>query len=109
MCEKHHLLISFASDVVFSTLLQRLLGQKTTKDGDLSAMTLPEFLVHYPALQPYLLAQLSDAVQGEQNKLPRHTNDKDLCLECPKTTDRQCTPIPFCTISGRLDSFTHAL
>ena len=55
---------------LFSTLLQRMLGQKKTKDDHLNTMTLQEFFVHYPALQPYLLQQLTSAVRSLQdNKL----------------------------------------
>ena len=49
---------------LFSTLLQRMLGQKKTKDDHLNTMTLQEFFVHYPALKPYLLCQLSVAVKS---------------------------------------------
>ena len=48
---------------LFSTLLQRMLGQKKTKDDHLNTMMLQDFFVHYPALQPYLLQQLSSAVE----------------------------------------------
>ena len=55
---------------LFSTLLQRMLGQKKTKEDHLNTMTPQEFFVHYPALQPYLLQQLTSAVSSLQdNKL----------------------------------------
>ena len=55
---------------LFSTLLQRMLGQKKTKEDHLNTMTPQEFFVHYPVLQPYLSQQLTSAVKSLQdNKL----------------------------------------
>ena len=41
-----------------------MLGQKKTKDDHLNTTTAAEFFTHYPALQPFMLAQVKEAVAG---------------------------------------------
>ena len=51
---------------LFSTLLQRMLGQKKTKDDHLNTMTLQEFFTTYPTLQPFMLDQLKQAAEQQK-------------------------------------------
>lgn len=48
------------------TLIQRMLGQKKTKDDRLNTVTAPEFFTHYPTLQHFLLQQMISAVKQHQ-------------------------------------------
>ena len=48
------------------TIIQRMLGQKKTKDDTLNTMTVQEFFTHYPALQDFLLEQMLSAVRQHQ-------------------------------------------
>jgi hypothetical protein len=53
------------SVMLFSTLLQRTLGVKKTKDEHsvINLLTATEFFTRYPQLKPYLIEQLTEAVR----------------------------------------------
>jgi hypothetical protein len=53
------------SVMLFSTLLQRTLGVKKTKDEHsvINLLTATEFFTRYPQLKPYLIEQLREAVR----------------------------------------------
>ena len=48
------------------TLVNRMLGQKKTKDDHLNTTTAAEFFTHYPAMQPFILAQVTEVVEGKE-------------------------------------------
>ncbi len=52
---------------LFSTLVNRMLGQKKTKDDHLNTTTAAEFFTHYPALQPFVLREVRRAVDETQS------------------------------------------
>jgi hypothetical protein len=51
--------------MLFSTLLQRTLGVKKTRDehSTLNLLTATEFFTRFPQLRPYLVEQLTEAVE----------------------------------------------
>lgn len=53
------------SVMLFSTLLQRTLGVKKTRDehSTLNLLTATEFFTRFPQLRPYLVEQLTEAVE----------------------------------------------
>lgn len=53
------------SVMLFSTLLQRTVGVKKTRDehSALNLLTATEFFIRFPQLRPYLVEQLSEAVR----------------------------------------------
>ena len=51
---------------VTGTLVQRMLGQKKTKDDRLNTVTAAEFFAHYPSLSTFFLEHLNHAAASHQ-------------------------------------------
>jgi hypothetical protein len=93
-CDKDHAIIHCSSPInmiyqyqswairncsvmLFSTLLQRTLGVKKTKDEHsvINLLTATEFFTRYPQLKPYLIEQLTEAVRQLVESGEVSTND----------------------------------